>query len=221
MSFNTELFLSSKSVFICALYISNYFVNSCWLAQSSLSFLQVTQWCWAQHILSTEPEPYFGVERLSECAVEGVEAELSVREHCEEGQDASRPVHIHSDSVGHKGKFVSLCFFAIVQESILLFRADQDPGPGVLTPSYDSLISYPDGHVSFPLDLPVTTTSQTVSTQHLTCEIIMPCWKFYPCHLPHVVRQNEVNMGCIWVQCEIAGIWRKKTPKINKVINLL
>ena len=105
--------------------------------------------------------------------MEGVEAEPSFREHCDEGQDASRPVHIHSDSVGDKGKTVSLCFFAIVQDSVLIFRADQDPGPGVLTISYDSFISYPDGHVPFPLDLPVTTISQTVSTQHLACEITM------------------------------------------------
>ena len=64
------------------------------------------------------------------------------------------------------------------------------------------------------LHLPVMASTQTLSAQNLLL-LIKPLWVIriwlvllYPLHPPVVLRQREVCMCCVWVQCEITGIYR-------------
>ncbi len=80
----------------------------------------------------------------------------------------------------------------------------------VITVSFpaDSSVSHCYIHSSSPLDLPVTATSQTIYTQQLM-PVVKSVWMIriwlllsHHCHLPVVVRQFEVSVHCVCVQCE-------------------
>ena len=69
---------------------------------------------------------------------------------------------------------------------------------------------------SFPLYLPVTAASQTLSTQYLV-PVDESLWVIRirlllsnPHHLSLVLRRRDISGGCVWVQCEFTGIWRTR-----------
>ncbi|CAL8238528.1 unnamed protein product [Lota lota] len=76
----------------------------------------------------------------------------------------------------------------------------------------DSSVCHSYNNISFPLYLPVTVASQTLSTQHLA-PVVKSLWVIRirlilsnPRHLSVVLRQRELSVGCVWVQCEFTGI---------------
>ncbi len=145
-----------------------------------------------------------------------------------EGQSTSRTVHIHCYSVGGGGGegrgrggqgggkrdiFCSL----VVPKRIIIFSADQTPAliipaePAVCTLSFpaDSFVSHCYDNRSFTLHLPVTTPSQTSSTQQLPAAAVKPLWMIriwllvsHHCHLPVVVGQVEVSVRGVWVHLQ-------------------
>ena len=97
--------------------------------------------------------------------------------------------------------------------------------PGLVVPSKlavttlsspcDSSVCHSYTNTSSPLHLPVTAASQTLSTQHLDLGV-KSLWVVRmrlilsnQLHLPEVLRQREISVGCVWVQCESTGIWRE------------
>ena len=186
-----------------------------------VSLLQRTQRHWG--IRCPEPKPR--IERFSECGVEGVEVDQWVRDSVE-GQSASRTVHIHCYSTRGGGGGVRDLSFLIVTDSVSLVRAEQTPRlivpskPAVITYSFpsDSSVSHCYTNLSSPLDLPVTATSQTSSTQQLRPEVkslwMIRIWLllFHICHFL-VVRQFEVFVHCVCVKCEFTEIWKDTTQQ--------
>ena len=176
-----------------------------------------------------EPEPREEV-LLGGCELEGVDVcqcvwgASSIWRHSVEGQSASRPVHIHSYSVRDRGGETYVCSTIVVPGSVTSISTIKTPGlvvpskPAVITPSSpgDSSVCHSYINISYPLYLPVTAASQTLSTQHLV-PVVKPLWVTRirlllsnPRHLSVVLRQREVSVGCVWVQCESTGIWRTR-----------
>ena len=95
----------------------------------------------------------------------------------------------------------------------------QTPGSGVVSKSTGSTPSPNDASIhhsyhNIHLHLPVMASSQTLSTQHLLL-FIKPIWVIrmrmvllHHLHPPVVLRQREGSVSCVWVQCEITGIYR-------------
>jgi len=140
--------------------------------------------------------------------------------HSVEGQSASRPVHIHSYSVRTGGAETYDCTTIVVPGSVTIISTMKFPGLvvtsklAVITPSSpcDSSVCHSYRNSSFPLYLPVTAASQTLSTQHLG-PVVKPLWVIRirlllsnPRHLSVVLRQRESSVGCVWVQCEFTAI---------------
>ena len=188
------------------------------VCESVCGLFYLTQGHWGVKI---NPEPR--IEGLSECAVECVQVGQCVRGDCVEGQSAGRPVQIHSYSVGAGGGGRYGSFLLIVPDRVTVTITLQTPGlvivskPTVLTPSTpaDSFIChcYINPPSSTPLCLPVTAPRQTLSTQHLW-PALKSLWVIRirlllcpPCHLSVLLRQREVSLCCVWVQCELTGIW--------------
>lgn len=104
--------------------------------------------------------------------------------------------------------------------SVLVFDALQSPGLVVLSKPTVVSMSSPadvsirdcDAHQSSPLHLPVTATSQLVSTQHLR-PAVEPVWMLrvrllihHRLHLPVVVGHFEVFMNGVHVQLQFPGV---------------
>ena len=122
----------------------------------------------------------------------------------------------------------------VVPGSVTSISTMKTPGlvvpskPAVITQSSpgDSSVCHSYINTSYPLYLPVTAASQTLSTQHLG-PVVKPLWVIRILlllsnhhHLSVVLRQREVSVGCVWVQCEFTGIWRtrheqKYTDEVN------
>ena len=112
------------------------------------------------------------------------------------------------------------CYTTVVPDRVTIIMTIKTPGlvvlskPAVLTRSFpcDSSVCHSYLNTSSPLHLPVTAASQTLSTQHLgpgvksLWVIRMRLNLFNPLHLPEVLRQREISVGCVWVQCESTGI---------------
>ncbi len=103
--------------------------------------------------------------------------------------------------------------------SVSVFCAVQTPGfiieskPKVTsTFSFDSFICYCYMGPATPLNLPVTASSQTFFTQNLLLMIKslwmirILLWLFDISYLPVSLRQDELSVSCVWIQCEITGI---------------
>ena len=145
-----------------------------------------------------------------------------------EGQSAGRPVQVHSYSpgAGGGGRYVSV--FIIVSGRVTIRRALQTPGlvitskQAVSTPPFplDALICHcyliP---TTTPLSLPVAASRQTLSTQHLF-PVVKSLWVVRTrlllthmclmCHLSVPLREREMCVCCVWVQCELTGICRQE-----------
>lgn len=151
-----------------------------------------------------------------------------------EGQSASRPVHMHSHSVGGGGGVVEVCTDAIVTDGVtVIIGAKKTPGlnvpskPAALRVSspLDSAVSHGDIDPFTPLDLPVTATSQTLCTHHLI-PVVEPLWLIAARlllspmrRLPVAVRQPEVSVCGERVQCEFTGVWWRERDTIQFVIS--
>ena len=190
-----------------------------------LEWNHLTQGHWGVSI----PNPKPWIEGLSECGVECVQVGQCVRGDSVEGQSAGWPVQIHSYSVGAGGGDVYDSEIVIMPGSITVVIAEQTPGPVIVSkptvitqssPS-DSIICHSYNSTSpTHLYLPVTAPSQTLSTQHLWPDL-KSLWVIRvrlflcpTCHLSVLLRQREESVCCVWVQCEITGIWWMKPDTI-------
>lgn len=141
-----------------------------------------------------------------------MEVDQSVGRDSVEGQSPSRTVHIHSYSVRDRGGGDG-CFFIIVPDRVTVIRASQTPGliipskPGSPAFPWDPSVSHCYVNISFPLNFPVTTTSQAIFTQHLAKHIkslwvirirLLLLQYFHP---PVVVKQFQVFVCGVQVQC--------------------
>ena len=200
--------------------------------------LCLTQRHWVAIIPNMNP----WIDGLSECGGECVQVGQCVRGGSIEGQSAGWPVQIHSYSVGAGGGDFYGSGIIIVPGNVTVVRAAQTPGlvivsnPTVITPFSPadsfichSYISPPSPCPHFlspptPLYLPVTAPSQTLSTQHLSpvrkslLVIRIRLLLSPPCHLSVPLRQREVSVYCVWVQCEITDIWWMKPDTILEII---
>ena len=178
----------------------------------------------------TRPEPKPWIKFFSECRIEGVEVDQWVRDSVE-GQSASRTVHIHCYSVRDRGGGEGEGFFSLIvtDRVTTIIRAVQTPGliiqskPMVITVSSppDSSVTHWYTNASFPLDLPVTATSQIISTQQLP--EVKPLWMIriwlllsHVCHLLVVVRQFELSVYSVCVHCEFTDIWWREQDTIQQ-----
>ena len=180
------------------------------------------------------PEPW--IEGLSECGVECVQVGQCVRGDCVEGQSAGRPVQIHSYSAGARGEGRYGSALIVVPGRVSVTNTLQTPGhvivsePTVFTFSFsdDPFIrsSYRDSS-STALCLPVTATRQTLFTQHLW-PVDKSLWVIRiqlllspPCHLSVLLRQKEESVCCVWVQCELTGIWwGRPRPRVIIIVHI-
>ena len=196
--------------------------------ERSLSILQTTQRHWG-----VRPESKPRIKRFSECGVESVEVDQCVRGDSVEGQRANKTVHIYCYSTrggggGGGGGGGDGCSSVIVTDIVTTIRAAETPGliifskPAVITASSpDSSVTHWYRNVSSPLYLPVTATSQAISTQQLR-PVIKPVWVIrvwlillYVCHLLVVVRQFDLPVDCVCVDCEFTGIWWREENKYS------
>ena len=132
-----------------------------------------------------------------------------------EGQSACRPVQINCDSVRVRGRGCRyVCCCVIVPGTVTLVRAEQTPGliipsktAGITVSSpLDSSVCHSDINPSSPPYLPVTASIQTITAQELF-PLIKSLWMiriwlllFSHHHCFVVFRQNEISVGCVWVQ---------------------
>ena len=192
---------------------------------------------WTQSHWRVRPEPKPRIKRFSECGVEGVEVDQWARGHSVEGQSASRTVHKHCCSVRDRreggGGVREDCLYVIVPDSITItIRALQTPGL-IITPKqtvitasfpFDSFVCDCYINLSFPFNLPVTATSQTIFTQQLKefieSLLMIRIWLLlsHHRHAIVVVRQFQASVDCVWVQCEFTQIWcKEKTKHSNRL----
>lgn len=119
------------------------------------------------------------VKRFGECGVEGVEVDQCVKGDNIVGQNASRMVNIDCYSVTYMGGQTYFLFFFAMEDSKLVEEACQSPGLiisskqrfRIVSSSADSSVAYSYINLSFPFHLPVTTTRQSMFTQHLGPEV--------------------------------------------------
>jgi len=220
-----------KSHFLSWFIMENIFINVYVyvfknVCMCTCLLLQPTQRHWGTKI--PYPKPRVEV-LLGGCELEGVDVcqcvwgPSSMWRHSVEGQSASRPVHIHSYSVGAGRAETYDCSNLVVPGSVTIISTIKSPGLVVpskqavitLSSPWDSSVCHSYINISFPLYLPVTAASQTLSTQHLDI-VVKPLWVIRirlllsnPRHLSVVLRQREVSVGCVWVQREFTGIWRE------------
>ena len=136
-------------------------------------------------------------------------------------------VHVHRDSVGAGGGGGGgdVCGFVIVPHGVTdSIGADQTPR--LIVPPKQALVSvsFPaDSSVSHryvdsaaPLHLPVTATSQTITTQQLR-PVVKSVWmigiRLILLHMGHqlvVVGQFDLLVHCVCVELEFAEIWWRK-----------
>ena len=112
-------------------------------------------------------------------------------------------------------------------------RPMQTPRPVVSKCSSRTPASLPDASIRHSyqnpflhLHLPVMASSQTLSTQHLLL-FIKPIWVIrmrmvllHHLHPPVVLRQREGSVSCVWVQCEITGIYRTEERRWIRTVCL-
>ncbi len=177
------------------------------------------------------------IERLSECGLDCVDEDHCVRD-ADEGQSSCSVIHKHSYSpdiiiiiiiiIIHSysaadGLHRETSLYVIVSEWVTGGRAAQTPGliirskHTLITPSLppDALIWHWYKHISTPLQLPVTASRYTLSTQHLR-PIIKSVWMIRIRLIcasvsNHSVslRQTEAFIHCVQIQRELMGIlWR-------------
>src|SRR4029434_9392004 len=93
-----------------------------------------------------------------------------------------------------------------------LFRSHstQSPSSSVQT---DPLYTAPMT-ITTPLSLPVAASRLTLSTQHMI-RVVKSLWVVrirllltHTCHLSVPLRERETSLCCVWVQCELTGIYR-------------
>ena len=158
-----------------------------------------------------------GIEGLSECGVDSVEEGHCVRDAVE-GQNSCTVIHIHSYS-GGAGVHREFRLFIIVFESGTGAEADQTPG--LIIRAKSTLITFPADvfirHCNIntshaKLDLPVTASSQTFTTENLR-HSIKSLWMIrmgldliHQCHFSVPLRQSEISAYCVWIQSELTGI---------------
>ncbi len=172
------------------------------------------------------------IERLSECGLDCVDEDHCVRD-AEEGQSSCSVIHKHSYSadiiiiiIKHSysaadGLHRETSLYIIVSEWVTGARADQTPGLIIISKQTlitvsllpDALIWHWYKHISTPLQLPVTASTHTLSTQHLMI-IIKSVWMIRIRLIcvsvsNHSVslRQTEAFIHCVQIQRELIGIW--------------
>jgi len=141
--------------------------------------------CWPQI------KPKSRIERLSECGLKCVDEGHCVRDAVE-GQSSCTVIHIHSD-FRRSGRHGELGFNVAVPEQVTGGRAEQTPGLIIKSkykltvPSLpaNALIRhcYKNTFTPTPLNLPITTSTHILFTQHLQatiksvwmCRIAMRC----------------------------------------------
>ena len=111
--------------------------------------------------------------------------------------------------------------------------AAEEQTPGLIIPSKHTLINPSSPADAFiwdwyhnqlptPLNLPVAASRHTLSTQHLRKPIkslwMIRIWLdlISPLHPPVPLRQMEVSVCCVWIQCEVTGVWwRRRQDKLR------
>ena len=163
-----------------------------------------------------EPKPR--IEGLSERGLDSVEEGHCVRDTVE-GQSTCLVIQVNSYSGGLRAWYFSLNI--IVSEPITITRALETPGLvivskcTIITCSADVFIWDCCNNTTSPLNLPVTASRQTLSTQNLTVVgesvWMVRIWLDLACigHLSVPFRQRDVCVCCVCVQCEMTGIWEK------------
>jgi len=141
-----------------------------------------------------------------------------------EGQNTGWPVQIHSYSIRYRWRGRNLCAVSliIVPGSVNCITTVKIPGLVIeskptVNPTFspDSFICHCYMTPASQFNLPVTASSQTLSTQNLLIVlkslwmISIRLWLFHTCCIS-VLRQNEMSVCCVWIQCEITGIWTKE-----------
>ena len=148
-----------------------------------------------------------------------------VRGDAVEGQSAGWPVQVHSYCAGAGGGDRYVSGLIIVSGRVTVRRAEQTPGLGII--SQCALITPPFPLDAFirhrymsptptPLSLPVAASRLTLSTQHLITPV-KSLWVVrirllltQTCHLSVPLREREISVCCVWVQCELTGICRQE-----------
>lgn len=188
-----------------------------------------------KHVVVFTPHLEAWIDRLPEVGAEGVDVTQVVRWDIIEGQSASRPVQVHSQSGAASGRNrelqVMLIIICIQMEFWWRQHVAKTPGLGIPSKLALITISFPwqpyvantHSYISMittaPLHLPVTAPSQSLSAQNLTEKIKslrvvrIRLW-FSGCGLLVSLRQNEVFVCCVWVQSEITGVWWREQDVI-------
>src|SRR4029434_9719796 len=164
------------------------------------------------------PNPKPRIEGLSECGVERVLVGECVRGDAVERQSAGRPVQVHSYCAGGGGGGRYVSVFIIVSGRVTVRRAEQIPGLvimsqcALITPPFplDAFIRHRYiSPIPTPLSLPVAASRLTISTQHLIPPV-KSLWVvrirlllIHTCHLSVPLREREISVCCVWVQCEL------------------
>ncbi len=211
-------------MFFCSIYFTTEFFLSVYnlsLVYSDSS----TQFHWWSN---TNIKPR--IERLSECGLDCVDEVHCVRD-AEEGQSSCTVIHKHSYSPAD-GLHREISLFVIVPEWVSGGTAVQTPGliinskPTLINPPLpaDALIWHWYIHtkiISTPLQLPVTGSTHTLSTQYLP-PLIKSVWMIriqldFVSVRNHSValRQMEAFIYCVQIQREPMGIWWRQNIRIR------
>lgn len=165
------------------------------------------------------------VKRLFESGVGAADVLLHIEGECVERQRASRPIQKDSYLGEILEAYRSKSFCIVVQQFSQHVRSvGENPGLVVFPkitnstypPSAYSPVSDTKFKVLFKLDLPVTTTSQTIPAEHLLAAVKSLLMEgvgllrlLLKCHPSVVLRQDQPSVSCVRVQSELAGIqWR-------------
>ncbi len=161
------------------------------------------------------------IERLSECGLDCVDEDHCVRDAVE-GQSSCTVIHKHCYSTAD-GLYTEISPYVFTSKWETGGSAVQTPGLIIISkqtliiPSLpvDALIWhwYEHTSISTPLQLPVTASTHTLSTQHLP-PIIKSVWMirirlvcFSVSNHSVALRQTEIFIHCVQIQSELTGIW--------------
>lgn len=172
--------------------------------------------------VTIHPKPC--VERLCEGSAVRVQVCkcVCVRGNAVERQRTLHPVQEHSNPAGAGRRCRDVRSLLVVPGCVTVTRAVQFPGfltgseHTVTSASFtpDSFITHRDhGFSASPLRLPVTASTQTLSTHHLL-PVVEPLRVvrvrlvvYHVRYLSVLLRQSETSVCCVWVQGELTAIW--------------
>ncbi len=171
------------------------------------------QRCWGSQV-----EQKSCIERLSESAVKCVQVCECVRDAIE-GQNATQPVYKQADSSRGRwrGRYVSSLIIMTGSKSVI--RVEQNPRLFIESkPTFSSsfpadfFIRHCYNSLPAPFSLPVTVSRQTLSAQNLLKVlkslrmVRIQLLLFHICHFCVALRQDELRVCCVWIQCDSTWI---------------